>query len=55
MSNQEDDISEIFGIKESKYDYIAITDADNTYPNQRILEFFDYAHHVILNLKKWSR
>ena len=35
------------GIKNSKYDFIAITDADGTYPNERLIEFYQ----IIINDK----
>lgn len=31
------------GVSAAKYDYIAITDADETYPNDRLIEFLDLA------------
>lgn len=43
------------GIKNSKYDFIAITDADGTYPNERLIEFYHYIKNDKLDMIVGSR
>ena len=47
------------GIKKSKYDYIAITDADDTYPIQDFKNFFEYINNfdmiIGIRTKKGSK
>jgi glycosyltransferase involved in cell wall biosynthesis len=42
------------GINSSKYDIIAITDADSTYPNEKIPELFDYIKNYNMVVGKRS-
>ena len=43
------------GINNSKYNTIAITDADNTYPNEKIIEFYDMAMNQKLDMLVGAR
>jgi len=43
------------GIKHSSFDYVAITDADETYPNDRIVEFYLQAHSEDIDMIVGSR
>ena len=43
------------GIKNSKYDFVAITDADGTYPNERLIEFYQIIKNDKLDMVVGSR
>lgn len=43
------------GIRASQYDYIAITDADRTYPNERIAEFYKRTRETDLDMLVGAR
>ncbi len=43
------------GIKNSKHDFVAITDADGTYPNERLIEFYQIIKNDKLDMVVGSR
>ena len=43
------------GLSRSRYDFVAITDADGTYPNQRLPEFYRLAREKILDMVVGAR